>query len=187
MQQRYAAAGTISGSFRLTYRDFGIEQAEWGVFRLAKPARMRWEYAHPKGKLFVADGKESFLYVPEDNQVTVQSFTAVEMENTPLRFLLGSEDFAGSFFITSESASEARFEGSQVVRLTPKGGEPGFSWLLLEIDRNTRDLLRLVMREHSGNTLEYVFSDMQADVAVSDKEFKFTIPPGAEVLRMVAE
>ena len=55
MQRRYASVETISGSFRLTYSDFGIEQVESGEFWLKKPAFMRWEYRYPEEKLFVAD------------------------------------------------------------------------------------------------------------------------------------
>ena len=89
LQQRYASAETMSGSFQQTYRAPGIEQVESGVFRMKRPGLMRWEYRQPEAKLFVADGREAFLYVPLDRQVTIQSFSASDMRGTPLEFLLG--------------------------------------------------------------------------------------------------
>src|SRR5262249_51654736 len=42
---------------------------ESGTLRLRKPGRMRWDYSDPAGKLFLADGKNIYLYTPKDNQV----------------------------------------------------------------------------------------------------------------------
>ncbi len=35
---------------------------------LRKPGRMRWDYSQPKGKLFVCDGKNLWIYTPADNR-----------------------------------------------------------------------------------------------------------------------
>lgn len=183
MQRRYAAVQTISGFFRLSYSDQSIEQVESGEFWLKKPAFMRWEYRHPEEKLFIADGRETFFYVPMDRQVTVQSFTAEELLSTPLKFLLGGSDVEESFFIESGYEFGGEFEGTQTFRLIPKS-ETEYSFLILEIDEISFDLKRLAIREHSGNILEYVFTDLKTNVKVSDKKFRFKIPEDAEVHRM---
>ncbi len=183
MQRRYASVQTISGSFRLSYSDQSIEQVETGVFWLKKPAFMRWEYRHPEEKLFIADGRETYFYVPGDRQVTVQSFTAEELLSTPLKFLLGAEDAGESFYIEPELVPDKASEGAQFVRLIPKS-EADYAFLILEIDKASHDLRRLTIREHSGNILEYAFADLKTDVKVSNKMFRFKIPEDAEVHRM---
>ena len=183
MQQKYASVQTISGSFRLSYSDQSIEQVETGVFWLKKPAFMRWEYRHPEEKLFIADGRETYFYVPGDRQVTVQSFTTEELLNTPLKFLLGAEDIGESFFIEPELPLDEKAEGTQFFRLIPKR-EKDYSYLILEIDRESYDLRSLTIREHSGDVLEYAFADLKTNVKVSNKMFRFKIPEDAEVHHM---
>ena len=86
LQSRYASVRTIRGSFQQNYRAPGIEQSEAGRFWMKKPGLMRWEYRSPATKLFVADGHECFLYVPQDRQVTVYPLTAADLHSTPLSF-----------------------------------------------------------------------------------------------------
>ncbi len=183
MQRRYAAVQTISGSFRLSYIDQSIEQVESGEFWLKKPAFMRWEYRQPEEKLFIADGRETFFYEPLDRHVTVQSFTADELMSTPLKFLLGAQDIQEAYVIEPATESGIRSEGTQVVRLIPKN-EAEYDFLILEIDELSSELRRLAVREKSGNTLEYRFSDLKTNVRVGDEKFRFKIPEGAEVHRM---
>jgi len=183
MQRRYASVRTISGFFRLTYTDMSIEQVESGEFWLKKPAFMRWEYRQPEEKLFVADGRETFFYVPVDRQVTVQSFTAEELLSTPLKFLLGGQDIEESFYVESGYEFGGESGGTQTFRLIPKS-ETEYSFLILEIDEKSFDLKRMAIREHSGNILEYVFTDLKTNIKVSDRKFRFKIPEDTEVHRM---
>jgi len=182
MQKRYSSIETLFGSFRLHHMDFGREQLESGVFWLKKPAYMKWEYDRPEGQLFIADDSRSFFYVPQDNQVTVQSFNAADLRDTPLGFLLGSGNIQENFYVESEPASEAIIKETQIVRLIPKENNPDYAYLILEIDPATGDLRRLEMREHSGGTLEYMFLDLKADVQINNDIFEFTIPDDVEVL-----
>jgi outer membrane lipoprotein carrier protein len=191
MQKRYSATKTVTGSFRLYHRDFGVEQLESGKFWLKKPAYMKWEYDRPEGQLFVANGSESFFYVPQDRQVTVQSFDEADLENSPVGFLLGSGKFGETFAVESVPGSEARLEGTLVAGLKPGSADPDYALLVLEIDRATCDLRRLELQEHSGGTLEYLFSGLRTDLKIDDGYFRFRVPgdvpKDTEVLRMERE
>lgn len=191
MQKRYRSAASVSGTFHLYHVDFGVEQLESGRFWLKKPAYMKWEYARPEGQLFVANGSESFFYVPRDNQVTVQSFDASDLENSPVGFLLGSGDIAEAFSIESVPETETKSEQTFVASLKPKNPDPDYALLVLEIDRAACDLRRLELREYGGGILEYRFSGLKTDVKIDDGFFRFSvredIPADTEILRMERE
>lgn len=187
MQQKYSSVKTISGSFQLYGKEQGIEQTDTGAFWLKKPDCIRWDHQYPEEKYFIADGKEFFTYIPQDNQVTIQPLTADDMKNSPLHILLGTEDIKNSYFISPEDEYVPKIEGTRIIRLTPKGVEPYYSYLVLEIDPKSFNLQRLVMRERTGNVLEYIFSDLTFDVNVSNKKFKFKIPDDVDVLQIENE
>ena len=72
-------------------------QTESGVLYLRKPGRMRWEYTSPAGKIFLADGKDTFLYTPDDHRAEKAPLKLSEDDRAPLAFLLGKLDFHKDF------------------------------------------------------------------------------------------
>jgi outer membrane lipoprotein carrier protein len=187
LQKRYASVETVRGSFQQTVRAPGILQEETGEFWLKKPGLMRWEYRSPEEQLFVADGSESFLYVPRDRQVTIQAFSAADLHNTPLRFLLGSGDINRSFFVSWETEFKPRAEGTLLLRLVPRRQEPDFAFLVLELDKRSFDLRRIAIREPGGSTSEFLLTNVTTNVKMNKKLFQFKTPKGVEEIRLKNE
>jgi outer membrane lipoprotein carrier protein len=184
IQQRYASATTVSADFRQDYRAPGVDISESGTFWMKKPGLMRWEYREPETKLFVADGRDSYLYNPQDRQVMVRRFSAAELHSTPLQFLLGRGDILTSFSVSRESESTARIQGTVLLRLVPREEDPNYSYFVLECDQNTYDLRRILIRERTGNTSEFILTNVATNVKVDSQKFVFKIPKGAEVIRL---
>jgi outer membrane lipoprotein carrier protein len=183
LQRRYSSVSTFKANFHQTYRAPGIEQVESGVFWLKKPGMMRWEYRQPEEKLFIADGKESFLYIPRDRQVTIQPFSISDMHNTPLEFLLGGGDIVGNFNVSWESNFRPKSEKVLMLRLTPRKSEPEYSFLVLELNRESYEILGITIREPGGNTSRFEFTDFEINAKVDNKNFKFKTPKGVEEVR----
>jgi outer membrane lipoprotein carrier protein len=187
LQRRYASVETVTGSFQQSYRAPGINQIEAGVFWLKKPGFMRWEYRNPEEKLFVADGREAFSYVPEDRQVTVQPLSPSDLHNTPLEFLLGTGDINKSFTVSWETDFKPVLDRSYLIRLTPRRRETQYTFLVLELDQETYNLCRIIIRESSGNTSEFLLTNVTANVKIENKKFQFKVPKGVEEIRLTNE
>ena len=184
LQRRYASVDTVKGNFQQTYRAPGINQEESGEFWLKKPGLMRWEYRSPEEQLFVADGRDSFLYVPKDRQVTVQPFSAADLHSTPLEFLLGSGGINRSFVVSWEMEFKAKAERTILIRLVPRKPEGQYAFLVFELDSRTFDLRHIVIRDSGGSTSEFFFSGVTTNVKLDNKLFQFKIPKGVEVIRL---
>jgi outer membrane lipoprotein carrier protein len=183
MQRRYAAIHTLRVEFTQHYRGPAVDQTESGTMYMKKPGLMRWEYRNPEVKLFIADGRQTYLYTPEDRQVLVQRFTAEDLRSTPLQFLLGQGDVARTFEV-SWDGNPAPGDKDLVFRLTPRAAESEYAYLVVASDRTSFEMRRLVIHERNGNTSEFVFRDMQANVKIDAKQFEFKIPKGVEVVRL---
>ncbi len=184
LQKRYASVQAVSAEFQQSYRAPGIDQVESGSLLMKKPGLMRWEYRAPEPKLFVADGRNTYLYTPEDRQVLVSPLTAAEIHSTPLQFLLGQGDILLSFAAVPETEFGPKFVGSTMLRLTPRKREPEYAFLVLECDQKSYDLRRIIIREVSGNTSEFVLSNLVANIKIDNKQFQFKIPRGVEVVHL---
>jgi outer membrane lipoprotein carrier protein len=183
LQKRYASVTTLSAQFEQTYRGPGIVQVESGTLWLKKPGLMRWEYRVPETKLFISNGRDTYLYTPEDRQVMVQSLGASEKLSTPLEFLLGEGNIAKSFTASWEVESYSKLEQTYLLRLAPRVAEQGYAYLVLEVDQKDYDLRRMVIREASGNTSEFLLANVMLNPKVDSRQFEFTIPKGVEVIR----
>jgi outer membrane lipoprotein carrier protein len=185
-QQRHAAVETVTGNFQHHYHApaQGIEQEESGVFWFKRPDLMRWESRQPEEKLFVVDGKESFHYIPLDYQVYVQPFTEADLRNTPLELLLGSVDIYKNYEVDWELNALPKSELTFLIRLTSRLPEPGYSYLVLELDQETWDLHRLIIKETAGNISEFVFDDVKINVKIDDRKFRFKPPDGVDIVQL---
>lgn len=184
LQKRYSTVGTVKADFRQTYRAPGVEQVESGIFWMKKPGLMRWEYRDPESKLFIADGRNTYLYTPEERQVMVSSFSTSEMHSTPLQFLLGQGNIAASFVVTPEIGMPPKLQGSVLLHLVPRTPDPDYSSIVLELDAKTYDVRRIVIQEQTGNTSEFLLTNVETNVKVQDGQFRFNIPKGVEVIRL---
>jgi outer membrane lipoprotein carrier protein len=175
---------SVTAGFEQTYRGPGVVQTEAGVLFMKKPGLMRWEYREPEIKLFIADGRNSYLYTPEDRQVLVSRLSAAELRGTPLQFLLGRGRIMESFLPSWETELKPRVEGTVLLRLAPRTPEPSYAYVVLECDERTYDLRRIVIREATGNTSEFLLTNLQTNVRIDDKKFQFKIPKGVEVIQV---
>jgi len=69
-----------------------------------------------------------------------------------------------------------------VLRGVPVGMEDRVSQVLLESD-GQGFLRRIVMEELDGSTTEFRLENQRENAAISDGEFRFSPPPGVEVLQ----
>lgn len=182
LQRRYAVVHTITARFTQIYQAPSVEHVESGRLFMKKPGLMRWEYAEPEKKLFVADARNTYLYTPEDRQVVVSRFSPRELHTTPLQFLLGQGDLLKSFTSTWENEFKPRTAGSLLLRLVPQTPQADYAFVIVECDAQTSDLRRLVIRELTGNTSEFILTDVVTNTTIDSGQFKFKIPKGIEVI-----
>ena len=90
LEARYHSARTLKAVFLERYHEGGRDvRAESGTVYFSRPGRMRWEYESPEPKLFVADGKTVWFYVPADRTVTRAQMKESADWRTPLALLTG--------------------------------------------------------------------------------------------------
>jgi outer membrane lipoprotein carrier protein len=178
VENRYNRSQSLTLSFRETYKALKrTEQVETGVLSLRKPGRMRWEYASPAGKLFVSDGKDVYLYLPDANRVEHSKFKESEDFRAPLAFLLGKLNFYKEF-----RKFNIRHEGESTwIDAEPNSGNLPYSRVefLVSVDSRIQKL-RVVGQDQS--IMEFSFEQERLNVPLDGKLFAFRAPPGAEVV-----
>src|SRR5437763_16869814 len=68
VDEHYNQLQSFQADFTEIYQGSGIQREEVGTLWLKKPGKMRWEYRSPEEKLFLADGKATWLYLRAEKQ-----------------------------------------------------------------------------------------------------------------------
>jgi outer membrane lipoprotein carrier protein len=184
LQTRYDAIKDFTADFTQTYEGGVLRRktTESGTLLVKKPGRMRWEYKTPEEKLFVADGRKMYAWVPADRQVTVSALPADDAPATPILFLLGRGQLARDFTASLAGSVSGAPVDSVALALVPKTPVPEYDRLTLVVDRATLGLRMLIARDGQGGTSTFTFSKLKENVGLPDARFAFTIPRGADVV-----
>ncbi|MFB3141780.1 MAG: outer membrane lipoprotein chaperone LolA, partial [Acidobacteriota bacterium] len=181
LQQKYEALESFSADFEQMFQGGGVQLRESGIVKMKKPGKMYWEYQQPTPKIFIADGKKSYFYLPQDKQVIVSDLD-LENASTPLLFLVGKGKIQEDFQVELEEVEKPLQAENLLVRLTPKRPQGGYSYLMLEIDPSTYLIYRLIVIEPIGNRNEYIMKNIRENIRISDQQFRFKLPKDVEVL-----
>jgi outer membrane lipoprotein carrier protein len=182
VEKRYQAAHTLKAVFLHRYTESrNALRVESGTVYFSRGGKMRWEYESPEEKLFVADGKMIWFYVPADRTVTRTKMKESDDWQTPLGLLVGKAKF--SRVCKRVELADARTSAAEnvVLRCLPKSEKSGFSQVLIEVDGQFR-LVRVLIAEPGGIETEFRFGQWQENLPLADTLFRFVVPPGVAIV-----
>ena len=178
LDARHNSLGDLTARFVQTYRS-GLMQreiVESGVVSIKRPGRMRWEYLKPEKKLFVADGKTFYFYVPADKQVIVQE--SAGQRGIPSLLLSGRSSILAEFTVALEDGPTGRPR----LKCTPRKADSEVETVYLEADDALR-VRTIEVLDPQGNRSRFAFEDIRENVGLKDGLFNFRVPAGVEVVK----
>ncbi len=180
IQARQQTVRDFTTDFTLTTKGplLPREPEEQGTLVIKKPGRLRQTTKTGDRNVFVADGKNLYLYFRRDGYVEITPLP--EGDDFSTLFLTGRGDLVRDF--------EARLAPTSPpdewhLILTPKQTQPGFRSLTLQVDRKSLRLRGLVVEDRQATLSTYRFSNLRENTGVSDREFEFRIPDGVAIRR----
>jgi chaperone LolA len=151
-------------------------QSASGTMQFQRPGKFRWTYQKPYEQLIVGDGVKFWLYDVDLNQVTVKKLDAA-LGSSPAALLSGNNEIERAFTL-KESGN---LDGLDWLQAKPKTQDSNFEKILMAFNAQA-DLLIMELNDAFGQKTVLRFSAMQRNPKLSDQQFKFTPPKGADVL-----
>lgn len=175
--KRLAPLETLSARFNqtVTSADGYIAQETTGKLTVARPGKVRWHSDPPYEQLVVSDAKTLWLHDPDLEQVTVRPFSN-DISRTPAVLFIGAvDDLARDYAVTAEK------EGNRSLYwLAPKGSDALYERISIEFvdDQPTA----MALWDSLGQVTRIGFSEVVVNGPVNDADFRFTPPPGVDIL-----
>jgi outer membrane lipoprotein carrier protein len=182
VDHHYNALHSLKAQFTEDYTGLGRSRSESGTLLLLKPGRMRWDYSHPAGKLFILDGKFAWFYTKGDSQV--QRIAAKQLDDfrSPLRFLLGHTQLEKEI---DHLAATPAANGVFTLAGIPHGQEKRVQRLTLTVTAEGV-ITAIDIQETDGADTRFTFTGEQPNVPIPPATFHFTQPAGVPVVDALA-
>lgn len=158
----------------VTAPDGARRKSSSGRFEFARPDRFRFDYLKPYPQHIVADGKKVWVHDPDLNQVSVRLMEQA-LGSTPAALLAGAA-LDGAFDLSAQPTRD----GLEWVSATPKAGGSGFQ--SMSVGFSGKALVAVEILDHFGQRSLLRFSAFQANPRLAPDRFRFTPPPGADLL-----
>ena len=178
IESHYNEARSLKLDFLEIYAGIGRPaQTDSGVLYLRKPGRMRWDYNTPAGKVFLSDGKDVFLYLPDEHKVEKSKLKESEDMRAPLAFLLGKLDFRKEF----KSFAERPQGADTWISALPKSENLAYRSVEF-LATPAGEITRVHITGQDQSKLDFAFSAEQLNAPVPASMFVFHAPPGVQIV-----
>jgi outer membrane lipoprotein carrier protein len=195
-ESAYRSSKTLQANFLETYFDGGkVVRSEAGVAYFARPGKMRWEYMSPEPNLYLVDGKWSWFYAPADHTVTRTRARQSSDSRTPLALLAGEMKVSRICkAVTLDRSSSSLDAQGVVLRCDLRGSDESVpatqgsapaaygSHALFEVNRESGELVRIVVVDPGGVQVEFRFSNWQFDPSLQASKFRFEPSKGVAIV-----
>ncbi len=171
---RDVKSGSASFTQTVTSADGAKKKSQSGRFDFARPNRFRFAYDKPFEQVIVGDGQKVWIYDVDLNQVSSRKIEGA-LGATPAALLAGS-----SLDKEFDLAAMPDQGGLAWVRATPKLADGPFRSLGVGFRGTTLAAVEIV--DAFGQRSLLAFTDFVADPALPESTFRFTVPPGADVI-----
>jgi len=182
-ESSYHDVHSLRAEFNQTYTLGGRTRIEAGKVSFARGGLMRWDYERPMEKLFVSDGKEVSLYIPEEHQLTRTSMKASGDFRIPFELLLTRLNLHRVFArVELADAAIDHDAADHVLRAFPKKEfAEEYTDVLIELGPQF-DMRRLVVNYPDHSRMDFRFDHIERNPPLPATLFHFTAPAGTEII-----
>ena len=161
--------------------DGRLGEESTGTVQLRAPRQFRWEYLKPFPQLIVADGDHVWVYDPDLEQVNVRN-QSYEEQGSPLAVLIDPAELDRQFKVREAG----RGQGLEWLELVPHKPDAA-PFERARLGFGATGLATMELFDGLGQRTEVSFSGWQRNPAFAADHFRFSPPPGVDVVGEVAE
>ena len=171
---RDAKTGRAAFAQTVTSPDGAKKKNSSGTFEFSRPNRFKFAYLKPFEQLIVADGQKVWIFDADLNQASSRKLSAA-IGSTPAALLAG-----GSLEADFELSALPSKDGLEWAQALPRAKDGAFQ--SMRVGFKGKELAAVEIVDSFGQRSMLQFSQFVANVALPADGFKFTPPPGADVI-----
>ena len=190
-----AAAGALAAYFRTTedlhaaftqtvYAHRGEEKSSGEVW-LARPGKFYWDYRRPDRQKIISDGKTVYHYDLDLEQISVRARDEL-VGDVAIQVLSGELSLDRAFTVSERPLAKSPTmlqpygKDGRIYHLTPKNTQEGYDAIWITMQKG--NLSAIMMDGGRGQQTMIVFRNLRRNTGIPASRFRFTPPPGVDVV-----
>ncbi len=170
----YEKTETIRASFiQETYFPSGKIETRKGKVWMKKPGLFRWEYNEPEKFIIISDGRNIYVYYPEENQAFIYPSGKAVSSQLALGFMSGRGDIRKDLKLESFKTLSGNLW--QLNFLT-SSSDTQIEKISLLVNLSNGEVKEILLHYLSGERVKITFENLEYNVQFSNKIFKFDPP-----------
>lgn len=158
---------------------FGVTQTRQdfaGTLAMKKGNRYRIEL---EDQTIVTDGKSVWTYSKINNQVFVDAYKEDSVSFSPDRVLVNAPENYTAAILGKEEVGKKE---ASILKLVPKSDKSNLKWMKVWVDRDEWLMRKIQLLDIADNLTTYEVGSLKLNAGLPDSTFRFTPPPGVEVI-----
>lgn len=182
VEQQYSGNGfSARFSQESTLKAMEITDTASGDVVIQRPGKMRWVYEEPEKQTIITNGKDLWIFRPEDNQVMIGKAPDIFGKGKGAGFLSDIGTIRKSFRISLETASS---DTAYKLKLLPISGSADLAVIYLWVSKTDSTIVRVDTINFYGDETRIKLLDQRFDTTIDDSLFKVDIPEGMDIIHM---
>ena len=175
------AQKSFSADFEQTSRLTALDVTETakGKAWFSHPGKMKWAYQSSDNHEIITNGKDLWIYRPEENQVMTGDAAPFFQSGSGGAFLADIRKIRDEFTIEPGKSEE---NVAQLV-LTPQKKTPELAKIHITVTLPGYEIPVVETENIYGDTTQFIFTNIQFRT-FDEQIFEFTPPPGTEIIEM---
>jgi len=187
VETEFANMTTMSAKFKQTFFDAAMEESETttGTMKIKKQLKMQWIYDPPEQQIIISDGKNIYLYMPDEKQVIVEKIGNIINSSSPALFLAGGRALRDIFTIRLATDENKDRMGAGIrLELIPKQESISVTRIIVAVDAKNWRIRSFSIIDWAGNRTDVELFDIQVNKSLDDGLFTFKAPKGVEAVKL---
>jgi len=177
IERTYSDVSTVSASFTQVQRSVMGEVEQQGRLQIKRPRMARWEFEGPNSSQMVTNGSTVWVYTPATQQVIETN--SVGQTDGVMQLLDDLGRLEEHFEVTRFERPEG---GYYLVDLEPRTAA-NYRRIEVVFAPDGYVLHRVLVVDAMDGEIELTFSDIEYNQEMTDSDFEFVVPEGAQVIR----
>ncbi len=180
IEQRYAVAGFTADFIQeSTLKMMQITDYASGKAAFQRPGMMRWEYEAPERQLIITDGRQLWIYKPDDKQVMIGKSASLFADGSGAGFLSNIKLLREKFdIVLMPPPDDSHF----ALKLTPKDKTVDLAYVTIKVLKQTHTVVQITSYNAYGDETRIKLTHIQFNQKPDTDRFRFNIPDDVDLL-----
>ncbi len=179
IQEFYKMTSSLRGSFvQETHFPNGQKEIRQGRFWMKKPGLFRWEYYTPDKFIVISDGRNIYVYYPEENQAYLYPSGKAISSQLALGFMSGRGDLTKDLKLESfKSSPDHLWE----LTFLPAYKDEQLEKTVLKVVYPKGEVKEILLFYYGGERVRISFNHLEYNVDLPLRIFQFQLPKNSKI------